>query len=729
MATVETRDNARHIAIHREVQFIDRPINDDGQYKRISEYYGELVFDIQESESVPPAIKKAVLESSRGGKSLTPESIEVIANAVTNWAIANGATHFCHWFQPLTGGTAEKQDSFLDLKNGKPIERLSPSQLIQGEPDASSFPNGGSRSTFEARGYTSWDLSSPMFLVESPNGTTLCIPTAFVSYTGDALDMKTPLLRSVTKLNEVATRFLKLAGHDEVQDVTITCGCEQEYFLIDKSYYYARPDLVQTGRTLFGKAASKHQQLDDHYFGIIPTRVMSFMQELDQELHRLGIPSKTRHNEVAPGQFELAPIFKEANIASDNNQMIMAMIKEIASKHEFVALLHEKPFAGINGSGKHVNWSMASDTGVNMLEPGNEPHQNNRFLATIAIICEAVSRHAGPLRAAIASAGNDHRLGANEAPPSIISVFLGDTINAIFEAIRDGKTFTPSGDSTIDLGANQLFNLLKDNTDRNRTSPFAFTGNKFEFRAVGSSASVSFPVAVLNGAVAEVMKESCELLEKDLAAGKSIEDALFNITKKWATTSEPCIFNGDGYSDDWLKEADRRGLLNLKTTADALKVMADKKQMAFLTETGVMSANELDMRYNVLLERYITLREIEFSALIDLINQNVIPSAIDFKLKLGTVIANQKAVGLECSVEVELYKKLNFIMESLTSQLNVFKNGMESLTHEEQKRAEAIAATLYPQSEALGELCAGLEALVPDNVWTLPKYYEMLHHK
>ncbi len=453
------------------------------------------------------------------------------------------------------------------------------------------------------------------------------------------------------------------------------------------------------------------------------------MQELDLELHRLGIPAKTRHNEVAPGQFELAPIFKEANVSSDNNQMMMALIKQIAQKHDFVALLHEKPFAGINGSGKHTNWSMADNTGINMLEPGNEPQQNMRFLATVAMVCEAVHRHAGPLRAAIASAGNDHRLGANEAPPSIISVFLGDTINAIFEAIREGKTYTPSGDSLLDLGAKQLSQLLKDNTDRNRTSPFAFTGNKFEFRAVGSSASVSFPTAILNAAVADVMTESNSLIEKDLAAGKSIDDALLAITKKWATSAEPCIFNGDGYSEDWVKEADKRGLLNLKNSASALRILADTKQMAFLSEQGIMSSPELEMRYNVLLERYITLREIEFTTLQDMIQQNVLPCAIDYKLKLGQVIANQKAVGLECSVEVEIYKKLNFAMESLSSQLNIFKNGFDSLDHDEQKRAETIAETLYPLSEELGEHCANLEGLIPDNVWSLPKYYEMLHNK
>lgn len=729
MATVETRDNARHTAVHREERYIDRPINEDGSYKKISEYYGELCFDIQKTDKVSAAIKKEVLECSSQGKALSRESVEAIAKAVTEWALANGATHFCHWFQPLTGGTAEKQDSFLDLKNGEPIERLSASQLIQGEPDASSFPNGGARSTFEARGYTSWDLSSPMFLVEGINGMTLCIPTAFVSYTGEALDMKTPLLRSVTKLSEAATKFLNLAGHADSKSVTVTAGCEQEYFLVDKSYYYARPDLVQTGRTLFGKAASKHQQLDDHYFGFIPARVMSFMQELDQELHRLGIPAKTRHNEVAPGQFEIAPIFKEANVSSDNNQMMMALIKQTAAKHDFVALLHEKPFAGINGSGKHTNWSMADNTGLNMLEPGDEPHSNMRFLATVAMVCEAVHRHAAPLRAAIASAGNDHRLGANEAPPSIISVFLGDTINAIFESIREGKAYTPSGDSIIDMGANQLANLLKDNTDRNRTSPFAFTGNKFEFRAVGSAASVSFPVAILNAAVAEVLNESNEILEKELAGGKSIADALMTITKKWAESSEPCIFNGDGYSDDWVKEADKRGLPNLRTSAEALAVLADAKQMNFLSEQGIMTTDELTMRYNVLIERYNTLREIEFSSLIDLVNQNVVPAAITYKQTLGNVISNQKTAGLECSVEVELYKKLNFALESLMSKLNTFANGLEGLTHDDQKRADTIANTLYPQSEELGEHCEKLEALVPDNIWSLPKYYEMLHHK
>jgi len=729
MATVETRNDARRISVQREERFMDRPLNEDGQYKRMSEYYGELVFDIQKTDLVSAAVKKEVLECSSMKKQLPRDTVDVVAKAVTEWALSQGATHFCHWFQPLTGGTAEKQDSFLDIKKGEAIERLSASQLIQGEPDASSFPNGGSRSTFEARGYTSWDLSSPMFLVEGNNGMTLCIPTAFVSYTGEALDMKTPLLRSVTKISEVATKFMNLAGHGESKKVTVTTGCEQEYFLIDRSFYYARPDLIQTGRTLFGKAASKHQQLDDHYFGFIPSRVMSFMQELDLELHRLGIPSKTRHNEVAPGQFELAPIFKEANVSSDNNQIIMALLKQIAKKHDFVALLHEKPFAGINGSGKHVNWSMADDTGINMLEPGKKPQDNMRFLATVAIVCEAVHRHAAPLRAAIASTGNDHRLGANEAPPSIISVFLGETINNIFQAIKDGKTYTPEGASLLDLGAEQLSPLAKDNTDRNRTSPFAFTGNRFEFRAVGSAASVSFPTAVLNAAVSDVMSESNKLLEKDIASGKTVDEALHSLTKKWVTSADACIFNGDGYSDDWVQEAAKRGLPNLKNSAEALRVLTDSKQMAFLSEQGVMNPSELEMRYNVLLERYITLREIEFSALQDLINQNVLPCAIEFKLKLGQVITNQKTAGLECSVEVELYKKINFAMESLASQLNIFKNGLDGLGHEEQKRAETIANTLFPLSEELGEHCANLEAIIPDNIWSLPKYYEMLHNK
>lgn len=729
MPTVATRDNAREVSIHREVQFIDRPINEEGEFKKVSEYFGELTFDVARSKSISDEIKNEVKEAQSSGKALSKKSVEAIADAVTNWALKRGATHFCHWFQPLTGGTAEKQDAFLDIKNGLPIEKLSSAQLIQGEPDASSFPNGGARSTFEARGYTSWDISSPMFLSEGVNGTTLCIPTAFVTYTGDALDMKTPLLRSITAMNEVATKFLNLTGHKASKVVTVTTGCEQEYFLIDRAYYFARPDLVQTGRTLFGKAASKHQQLDDHYFGFIPARVMAFMQELDLELHRLGIPSKTRHNEVAPGQFELAPIFKEANVSSDNNQVIMSQLKQIARKHDFVALLHEKPFAGINGSGKHINWSIADNTGINLLSPGKEPHNNLRFLATVAIVCEAVHRHAGALRASIASAANDHRLGANEAPPSIISVFLGETVENIFKAIRAGKTYSPNQEIELDLGANQLSNLEKDNTDRNRTSPFAFTGNRFEFRAVGSSASVSFPTAILNAAVTDVMRDSNELIEKDLANSKSIDEALLNITKKWAISSEPSIFNGDGYSQEWVIEAQKRGLPNFKTSVDALKVFTDEKQMSFLTEQGIMTKAELEMRHNVLLERYITLREIEFSALSDLINQNVIPSAIDFKLKLGAVIKNQKEIGLECLLEVELYKKLNFTLEGFSSQFNIFRNGLVALSNDETKRAETIANILFPLSEELGEYCATLEGMIPDDLWALPKYYEMLHHK
>ncbi|MGZ3788621.1 MAG: glutamine synthetase III [Bacteriovorax sp.] len=524
--TSELRDSVSGLrckATSRTPRHFEIPKDNLGAPKRVSDYYGELTFDFKTSEDISDAIKKEIVKAIDEGKGIKKENAEAVANAVTAWAVKNGATHFCHWFQPLTGGTAEKHDAFFQIKDGKPIERLSASQLMQGEPDASSFPNGGSRSTFEARGYTTWDLTSPMFLMESVNGRTLCIPTAFVSYNGDALDVKTPLLRSISKLNMAATKFLQLAGHSDSTSVQVTCGAEQEYFLIDKAFYFARPDLVMTGRTLFGALSTRNQQLEDHYFGLIPDRVLAFMQELDYELHRLGIPAKTRHNEVAPAQFELAPIFSEANVAADNNQMVMTTMRRIAEKHDMMVLLHEKPFAGINGSGKHVNWSMSDNTGLNLLEPGSEPHSNLRFLATVAMIVHALHRHSKPLRMAISGAGNDHRLGANEAPPSIISAYLGDTLGKIFHSIAEDKTFSPTMNKVLDLGTNQLAHLLKDNTDRNRTSPFAFTGNKFEFRAVGSSQAIGFPMTILNAAVTEVMIESNLYLEAELAKGQTID--------------------------------------------------------------------------------------------------------------------------------------------------------------------------------------------------------------
>ena len=712
----------RSKATSRTPRHFEIPKDNRGIVKRVSDYYGELTFDFKTSEDISDLIKKEIVKAIDAGLGIKKEHAEAVANAVTSWAVKNGATHFCHWFQPLTGGTAEKHDAFFQLnKEGKPIERLSASQLMQGEPDASSFPNGGSRSTFEARGYTTWDLTSPMFLIEAINGRTLCIPTAFVSYNGDALDIKTPLLRSISKLNTVATKFLNLAGHQETTSVHVTCGAEQEYFLIDKAFYFARPDLVMTGRTLFGALTTRNQQLEDHYFGLIPDRILAFMQELDYELHRLGIPSKTRHNEVAPGQFEMAPIFSEANVASDNNQMVMTTMRRIAEKHDMMVLLHEKPFAGINGSGKHVNWSMSDNTGLNLLEPGSEPQSNLRFLATVAIIVQALHRHAKPLRMAISGAGNDHRLGANEAPPSIISAYLGDTLGNIFKSIAEDTTFSPTKNKVIDLGTNQLAQLLKDNTDRNRTSPFAFTGNKFEFRAVGSSHAIGFPMTILNAAVTEIMMEANTYLEVELAKGQSVDQALTSLTKKLATESHNAVFNGDGYSKEWVQEADKRGLPNLRTTPEALKTMTEKGAYDFLVKLGIFQAEEIETRYNILLERYIKIREIELETMIDMIHQFVIPSGLEYKNVLAKVIKNQAAINVTSHFEMESFKKVSAKIDevyALSQNLGKELNGNHD---DHQKYAEKIAMELMGVSTTIATICNELEEF-----YSLPKYYDML---
>lgn len=717
----------RNRATSRQPREFKIPLDNLGQTKKVSDYFGELTFDFKTSEDISDVTKKEIMKALEEGRGIKKEHAEAVASAVTSWAVKNGATHFCHWFQPLTGGTAEKHDAFFSFnKEGKAIERLSASQLMQGEPDASSFPNGGSRSTFEARGYTTWDLSSPMFLIESTNGKTLCIPTAFVSYVGDALDVKTPLLKSVSKLSEAATKFLNIAGHKEVKTVHVTCGAEQEYFLIDKAFYHARPDLVMTGRTLFGALSTRNQQLEDHYFGMIPDRVLAFMQELDYELHRLGIPAKTRHNEVAPGQFELAPIFGEANIAADNNQIVMSTMRRVAEKHEMMVLLHEKPFAGINGSGKHVNWSMSSDSGFNLLEPGSEPHANMRFLATVAIIVEALNRHAKPLRMSISGAGNDHRLGANEAPPSIISAYLGDTLDRIFVAMMEDKSFTPTDNNVMNLGTNQLAHLLKDNTDRNRTSPFAFTGNKFEFRAVGSSHAIGFPMTILNAAVTDVMNESNTFLEAEIARGQSIDQALMTLTKKWMSQSYKAVFNGDGYSKEWVDEAARRGLPNLRTTPEALKSMTDKNAYTFLTKLDIFKEDEVNTRYNVLLERYIKIREIEFETMIDMIHQFVIPSGLEYKAMLAKLLSAQKEVGISSTFEMEAYKKVSGKIDEVYALSQNLSRELAEHVSDHQKHAEKISSELMTSVNAMAAICNDLEELIPNQFYALPKYYDML---
>lgn len=703
------------------------PVNAQGRNLKVSQFFGENVFQLKDNRNFSPSTQEEVKKILNGEKILTKVVAKEIADVVLDWALDKGATHFCHWFQPLTGSTAEKHDSFLTYDGDRAIEKLSASQLIQGEPDASSFPNGGTRSTFEARGYTSWDLTSPIFIKEGINGKTLCIPTAFISYHGNALDVKTPLLRSLTTLNKYATEFAHLTGFKDVKRVIATCGYEQEYFLIDKSFYFQREDLVMSGRTLLGSLTTRNQQLEDHYFGTIPERVLAFMQDLETELYRVGIPAKTRHNEVAPGQFEIAPIFRDANTATDNNQLLMAILKSTAERHDFVCLFHEKPFAGINGSGKHLNWSMADDQENNFLEPGNTPHENHRFLAMVSIVCEALKRHSVALRAAIASNSNDHRLGANEAPPSIISAFLGDTITSILEKLASGEAYTPEEAAILDTGAEQLAQLLKDNTDRNRTSPFAFTGNKFEFRAVGSNANIGVPLAILNTAVADVLKDSNEYLKEQMANGVDTPSALTALTKKWYANSRQVVFNGDGYSQEWLEEAAKRGLPNLKTTVDALTTFIKKENHEFLVKYGVYKETELQTLYNVWLERYNKHRDIEFRTQKKMIDRYVIPAALRYKRELATLIESAKAFGSAPGCEKTIYDTIEQLTNEVKDQSDTLVQELNKLEAKpETDAAVEISTVLLSRCEKVAELAGAIEDIVPDSIWEIPTYYDLL---
>lgn len=723
----QLRSQAKLTVYARKSRKCHVPVNEQGKFLKVSQYFGENVYNYHLSKSLSLEDKDALKQVIDGKRAIDKQLATKVANSVLEWANSKGATHFCHWFQPLTGSTAEKHDAFISFDNDRAIEHLSATQLMQGEPDASSFPNGGSRATFEARGYTTWDLTSPIFIKESPNGKTLVIPTAFVSYHGDALDTKTPLLRSDLRINEVVTKFCNLIGMKEVNKVITTCGAEQEYFLVDKAFYFSRPDLVMTGRTLMGSLTSRNQQLEDHYFGMIEDRVLAYMQEVEIELYKMGIPAKTRHNEVAPGQFELAPIFKDANVAADNNQIIMTILRNVALKHDFVCLLHEKPFAGVNGSGKHLNWSMSTDSGVNLLEPGHNPHENFRFLAVVATIVEAVYRHADVIRMGIASHSNDHRLGANEAPPSIMSVFLGSTLTSIFESMISGGKYVASSKTLLDLGARQLADLFKDNTDRNRTSPFAFTGNKFEFRACGSTASIGYPLSLLNAAVADVFEETNKFVEEEIAKGKSQDDVLTAVILKWYGNAQKVVFNGDGYSQEWVKEAEKRGLGNMRTTPEAIAVLKDAKKTNFLMKTGVFKESEIATRHNVMLERYIKCREIEFKTQAQMVLKNVIPVAVEYKAQLAESIKKQKDAGSDSSLELELLKDLANVSKSLFEQTQNLISTLDDLhKNDEETVARKIAQDLLPQSVQIADLCNRIEELVPDENWPFPKLYDML---
>ena len=687
--------------------------------KATLEHYGEDVFNAKAiREYLPKKSAEKLLNTINNRAQLDPEIAADVAHGMKQWAIERGATHFTHWFQPLTGSTAEKHDSFLEIEGDNAIFAFSAKNLIVGEPDASSFPSGGLRRTFEARGYTAWDPTSPAFIKRHANGATLCIPTAFCSYTGEALDKKTPLLRSIQCLSSSTQRLMKCFGLKE-EKVTITLGAEQEYFLIDKKFYLHRPDLLQTGRTLFGATPPKHQQLEDHYFGSIHQRVLKFMNEVEQELWRLGVPAKTRHNEVAPGQFELAPMFEDLNLAVDHNMLIMDTLRLVADRHGFVCLLHEKPFAGVNGSGKHNNWSINyGDT--NLLNPGNNPQQNAVFLTVLCGIIRAVDTHADMLRATVAHAGNDHRLGANEAPPAIISIYLGDQLNEVIENIEKGENNSKHKAGVMQIGVDTLPNLPKDATDRNRTSPFAFTGNKFEFRAPGSSQSCSGPMTVLNTIVADSFDYIAEKLENHVGNEEAFNNELQKVLKDIIKTHKRVIFNGDGYTDEWKEEAARRGLPNAVTTMDALRSLVNDKNINLFGKYGVYSKKELQSRFEVFLEEYHRKIRIEGEIALNIVRNNILPAVIEeFKTELSAV---KSATDAGITVGVDALKR----------NVELLGKGLEDLTEKTEKMEKAVTGLHEEILEAMAELrevVDRLEKIVSDTLWPLPKYREMLFIK
>ena len=705
----------------------------DGRELPISEYFGELTFGLaQMREKLQKDAFGNLMQCLEKGTRLSAETADSIAQVIKEWAVMKGATHFCHWFQPMTGLTAEKHDSFLSIQQTNyseisVVERFSGSQLIQGEPDASSFPSGGMRSTFEARGYTAWDPSSPIFIIDSVSGRTLCIPSVFIGYHGEALDLKTPLLRSQEVLSRKSCEFLKLLGDVDTKAVIPTIGAEQEYFLIDKRLACLRPDLIMCGRTVLGAPPPRGQQLEDHYFGAIPSRVKTFMADLEQELYRLGVPVKTRHNEVAPSQFELAPIFEDANISADHNTLVMETLKRIANRHDFMCLLHEKPFAELNGSGKHCNWSLRNDKGENLLEPGKTPHQNLRFLAVLAVVLKAVQDHAAIMRASIASPGNDHRLGANEAPPAIISVFLGSMLTDILDTIEKGNVAQATEAEIINLDVGAIPDVSKDYTDRNRTSPFAFTGNKFEFRAVGSSANVSVPTTVLNAAVADAFDQANEKLTKLISEKSSRDEAVMELVREFVTLSKNVRFEGNNYSDEWKQEAEARGLPMLESTVEALKVFQDKGATAFLVNHKVLTEDEIESRFNVATERYVKSLLIELEIMGELVATHIIPCVET------QVIKSQKALDDAVSSSFKERQKdrviyVEGLLESLLAgreDLIAVMSKLEKVEGEEEKMA-MLKATAIPVANALRAASDKAEVFVEDGLWPLPKYREML---
>jgi glutamine synthetase len=690
------------------------------------EIFGANVFTLAEMRlRLPKSVYKSVVATIEKGAKLDSAVADAVAAVMKDWALSKGATHYAHVFYPMTGLTAEKHDSFLEpVSDGQTLAEFAGKTLIQGEPDASSFPSGGLRSTFEARGYTGWDVTSPAYILENPNGNTLCIPTVFVSMTGEALDYKTPLLRSQQAMGAQAERILKLFGHMDFDRIVSFCGPEQEYFLIDRHFFLARPDLINAGRTLFGSRPPKGQEFDDHYFGAVPERVLGFMMDTERELFKLGIPAKTRHNEVAPGQFEIAPMFERANIAADHQQLLMTVFKTIAKKHGMECLFHEKPFAGVNGSGKHVNFSMGNAQFGSLLVPGDTPHENAQFLVFCAAIIRAVHKFSGLLRVSVASATNDHRLGANEAPPAIISIFLGDQLADVFEQIAKGAATSSKGKGTMIIGVDTLPHLPTDPGDRNRTSPFAFTGNRFEFRAPGSGQTINVPMIVLNTIMADSLDFIATILETALAAGEDFDSAVQRLLTDIITEHGAVVFNGDGYSENWQIEAADRGLPNLKTTLDAIPELIKPESVELFERYGVFNERELHSRYEVRLEQYALTISVEAKLALEIGSTVVLPAAIRYQTELAQNVATMKAAGFPA--EMSLLGQVSGPIADLTAALAALKAALAA--HVEGSFAEALHARdgLLPAMDAVRAASDTLEGIVADDLWPLPTYQEML---
>ena len=694
----------------------------------VAEIFGENVFnDTVMQERLPKKVYKNLKKTIEEGKELDLETADVIAHEMKEWAIEKGATHYTHWFLPLTGVTAEKHDSFISAPqpSGKVLMSFSGKELIKGEPDASSFPSGGLRATFEARGYTAWDCTSPAFVRQDAAGATLCIPTAFCSYTGEALDQKTPLLRSMEAINKQALRMLRLFGNTTSKKVTPSVGPEQEYFLVDAEKFEQRKDLIYTGRTLFGAMPPKGQELDDHYFGTIRQRIAAFMKDVNEQLWKVGVTAKTQHNEVAPAQHELAPIYAEANIAVDHNQIVMQTLKRVACQHGLKCLLHEKPFAGVNGSGKHNNWSITTDDGINMLDPGKTPHENTQFLLVLTCILRAVNMHADLLRESAADPGNDHRLGANEAPPAIISVFLGEQLEDVLEQlISTGEATHSLKGGKLETGVRTLPELAKDATDRNRTSPFAFTGNKFEFRMVGSRDSVASPNIVLNTIVAEAFADACDVLEK----ADDFDKAVHDLIKQYATENQRIVFNGDGYSEAWVEEAERRGLPNIKSMVEAIPAMVTDSAVSLFERFGVFTRAELESRAEIQYETYAKAINIEARTMIDMASKQFLPAFIKYTKTLADTVNSVKAAGADASVQMECLNEVTELMGETKRALDELVKVTEEAAKKEEgaEQANFYHSDVFPAMEALRAPVDKLEMIVDKEAWPMPSYGDLI---